>query len=254
MFLGGVTLRQSKDQSLESYRLLRRDYEESLDSAGIPIPPQVQKSSFLSSLLPVYRNSADIYHDNPAMDIYQCIAALKGLELRINHTKAIKANDSDDSQSTISKLKSEIKSLKTSKSNNGVTSLNVVTKKDFNSKGKKGNIPVCEFCNMRGHSQQQCRGKLRPCDICQQMGHHRNHCPNKSSSKTATVQTSDNTGQQNEFALMNNAVLDTDLTLSEATSTNYVGFDLSDYIISDSGCTHTCTRHPDFIDTEYNCG
>ena len=111
---------QLKDQSLESYRLLRRDYEESLDSEGIPIPPQVQKSSFLSS--PVYRNSADIYHDNPAMDIDQCIAALKGLELRINHTKAIKANDSDDHQSTISKLKNEIKSLETSKPNNGTMS------------------------------------------------------------------------------------------------------------------------------------
>ena len=236
-------LKQLKDQSLESYRLLRRDYEESLDSAGIPIPPQVQKSSFLSSLLPDYRNSADIYHDNSVMDVDQCIAALKGLELRINHTKAIKANDSDDPQSTISKLKSEIKSLKTSKSNNGVTSLNVVTKKDFNSKGKKGNIPVCEFCNMRGHSQQQCRGKLRPCDICQQMGHHRNHCPNKSSSKATSAQPSDNSAQQNEFALMTNAVIDT---------TNYVGFDLSDYIISDSGCTHTCTCYPNFIDKVYH--
>jgi len=80
-------LKQQKGQSLETYRFLRKDYEESLDNAGLPVPAQIQKSSFLSSLLPLYRNSSDIYHDNAAMNIDQCLQALKGLELRVQQNK-----------------------------------------------------------------------------------------------------------------------------------------------------------------------
>ena len=245
------TLKQSKDQSLEAYRLLRRDYEESLDNAGLPIPPQVQKSSFLSSLLPVYRNSADIYHDNPMMDIDQCVIALKGLELRINHTREVKNQNNDVNQSTISKLKSEIKALKASKTNSAPMSLNVsnLTRKDTKNKDKKSNAPVCIFCNMRGHSESQCRGKQRPCDICHQMGHHRNNCKNKSNINSAVAQSSDNNSDQDEFGLMTEICPDTEFTLSEITSFHKTSEDFSDYIISDSGCTHTCTSSPHFIES-----
>ena len=120
-------------------------------------------------------------------------------------------------------------------------------KKDFKNKDNKSNVPLCVFCNMRGHTEAQCRGKNRPCDICQQMGHHRNHCPNKSSSKAVTAQGSEISGDQNEFSLMVN-VSDSEINLSEVTTSKLANVDLSDYIISDSGCTHTCTSHPHFIE------
>jgi len=237
-------LKQTKDQSLEAYRLLRRDYEESLDNAGLPIPPQVQKSSFLSTLLPVYRNASDIYHDDPNMDIDRCLIALKGLELRINQTREQKVQ----SDSTIVKLKSEIKSLKSNNTGNTV-SLNASASKKEYKKNNKSNVPLCEYCNMRGHTQDQCRGKSRPCDICQQAGHHRNRCPNKANARSASTNSNQPPGEQNDFALMTKVEGETDCQfhLSETLPFHDAAIDLSDYIISDSGCTHTCTKHPDFI-------